>query len=312
MPSAIANIIAKFIAQTETSRTCPETNSRPPAPSRPAVVSRSGRPAATSVPNASTSSTSVSGHESASDRIIAALLAWLKSDHIAAGPVSLTVTPGPEIRARRPSRRPAASTISRGGAPASPVTIAVRPSCDTVIPGRGGSTPRTAGSARRTAAARATASRAGGSVTRSRAPATTTCSAYVPRPGKRDSIARRACPDSEPGASQPAPESARSANGASVPSASTATPQTRTTSRRWSAAHAPSRPSAVADGSRPTRSCCVVRMRVVVMRPTVGSVRRARIGRTPDLRRRAYVPAMRPCRIANRLAWARLEAPIFV
>ena len=69
--------------------------SSPPAPSSPAIVSRSGRPAAISVPNASTSKASVSGHDSASDFIIAALFAWLKSDHMAAGPVRRTVTPEP-------------------------------------------------------------------------------------------------------------------------------------------------------------------------------------------------------------------------
>ena len=37
----------------------------------------------------------MSGHDSASDFIIAALLAWLKSDHMAAGPVRRTVTPAP-------------------------------------------------------------------------------------------------------------------------------------------------------------------------------------------------------------------------
>ena len=39
------------------------------------MVSNSGSPAATSVPNASTSSASVSGHDSASDFIIAVLFA---------------------------------------------------------------------------------------------------------------------------------------------------------------------------------------------------------------------------------------------
>ena len=47
-----------------------------------------------SVPKASTRSPSVSGHDSISDLTIAALLAALKSDHIAAGPVMRTVIPG--------------------------------------------------------------------------------------------------------------------------------------------------------------------------------------------------------------------------
>ena len=59
----------------DTSKSCPETKSRPPALTSPTIVSRSGSPAATSVPNARTSSVSVSGQDSASDFIIAALLA---------------------------------------------------------------------------------------------------------------------------------------------------------------------------------------------------------------------------------------------
>ena len=57
-------------------------------------MSSSGRPAATSVPNATSSSASVSGQDSSSDLSIAALLAALKSDHIAAGPVRRTVDAG--------------------------------------------------------------------------------------------------------------------------------------------------------------------------------------------------------------------------
>ena len=83
------------MAQMDTSANCPHTNSSPPAPSRPAIVSSSGRPAATSVPNANSNSASVSGHDSSSDLSIASLLAALKSDHIAAGPVRRTVGRGP-------------------------------------------------------------------------------------------------------------------------------------------------------------------------------------------------------------------------
>ena len=79
------------MAQIDTSANCPTTNSSPPAPSRPAIVSSSGSPAAASVPKANTSSARVSGQDSTSDLSIAALLAALKSDHIAAAPVRRTV-----------------------------------------------------------------------------------------------------------------------------------------------------------------------------------------------------------------------------
>jgi hypothetical protein len=98
---------------------------------------------------------SVNGHESAPVRTIADLLAALKSDQSAAGPVSRTVTCPVAIRARASSTRPAASTIARGGAPARPVTIAVRWSGAIVPPSRGMSTPATAGSRRSVDLARA-------------------------------------------------------------------------------------------------------------------------------------------------------------
>ena len=115
------------------------------------MVSNSGSPAAASVPKASSSSASVSGHDSTSDLSIAALLAALKSDHIAAAPVRRTLTSGVDSRARRVSSRPAAFTISPGGAPASPTTTAVPRSGDV----RGASTPDTAASLRSTARTRA-------------------------------------------------------------------------------------------------------------------------------------------------------------
>ena len=52
--------------------------------------------------------------------------------------------------ARRSFSRPAASTISGGAPPASPVTIAVRPSRETVTVCCGGSTPLTLRSLRST------------------------------------------------------------------------------------------------------------------------------------------------------------------
>ena len=74
----------------------------PAAAISPRIVSISGRPAATSEPNASTRMASVTGQESSSDFIIALLLASLKSDHMPGAPVRLTLTPSPE----RPRARP--------------------------------------------------------------------------------------------------------------------------------------------------------------------------------------------------------------
>ena len=89
------------MAQIDTSANCPLRNSSPPAPRSPAIVSSSGRPAATRVPKAKSSSASVSGQDSISDLSIAALFAALKSDHIAAVPVRRTATPGADRRATR-------------------------------------------------------------------------------------------------------------------------------------------------------------------------------------------------------------------
>ena len=82
MPSASANISAKFIAQMEMSRTCVPRYSEPAEATRPRMVSISGSPAATSEPNASSRMASVTGQEISSDFIIAVLLASLKSDHM--------------------------------------------------------------------------------------------------------------------------------------------------------------------------------------------------------------------------------------
>ena len=90
MPSARANISAKFIAQIETSNTCETRNSAPADEARPRIVSSSGRPAATSEPKASTRIASVTGQLISSERIIASRLAVLKSDHMPDAPVRLT------------------------------------------------------------------------------------------------------------------------------------------------------------------------------------------------------------------------------
>ena len=63
MPSASANISAKFIAQIETSPTCEAIQSEPAAATRPTIVSISGSPAATRAPNASARIASVTGQE---------------------------------------------------------------------------------------------------------------------------------------------------------------------------------------------------------------------------------------------------------
>ena len=114
---------------------------------------------------------------------IAALFAALKSAHMAAVPVRRTVTPGADSRASGALSRAAASTISAGGWAARPVTITVRRSAAIVCRSRGASTSPTAGSRCSTARTRAIV----GSSTS--APATTTDSAYAPRPGKLDSSA---------------------------------------------------------------------------------------------------------------------------
>ncbi len=93
MPSASANISAKFIAQIEMSRTCVPRYSEPAEATRPRIVSISGSPAATREPNASSRMPSVTGQEISSDFIIAVLLASLKSDHMPDAPVSESRTP---------------------------------------------------------------------------------------------------------------------------------------------------------------------------------------------------------------------------
>ena len=55
--------------------------------------------------------------------------------------------------------------------------------------------------------------------------------AWLERPPKFSWMSRRACTDSDPDASQPAPESACSTRGAKAPSASAATTQASATVR---------------------------------------------------------------------------------
>ena len=112
MPSASANISAKFIDQIEMSAIRVPIQSEPAAATNPAIVSISGSPAATSEPNASTRMASVTGHEISSDFIIADLFAWLKSDHMPGAPVRSTRIPSEPSFASGPFSSSAARTMS--------------------------------------------------------------------------------------------------------------------------------------------------------------------------------------------------------
>ena len=111
----------------------------------PRIVSISGRPAATSEPNASSRITSVTGQESSSDFIIALRLASLKSDHMPEAPVRLTCTPSAPAAFSSPFRSSAAATISVVDPFAPALTIAVCPSCEIEKPARGSATDATRG-----------------------------------------------------------------------------------------------------------------------------------------------------------------------
>jgi len=94
---------------------------------------------------------SVTGQLYSSERIIDEWLAALKSDHIPDAPVRLTVTAPLPSACSGFFKSSAARTISLVSAFAPPRTIAVRPSAETVTPGRGGITIATRGSVRRRA-----------------------------------------------------------------------------------------------------------------------------------------------------------------
>ena len=125
MPSASANMSAKFMAQIEIGESLVSRNSEPAEASRPSIVSSSGSPAATSEPNASTRMPSVTGQENSSERIIAARLASLKSDHMPDAPVSATCTCSVPSAVTGPLRSSAARTIVFASALAPAMTIAV-------------------------------------------------------------------------------------------------------------------------------------------------------------------------------------------
>ena len=125
MPSARANISAKFMAQIEIGRTWAPRYRDPAAATRPTRVSISGRPAATSEPKAISMIARVTGQEITSERSIALLLAALKSDHIPDAPVKWTWVPSFPSDARGPLRFSAAATIAFASLAAPACTMAV-------------------------------------------------------------------------------------------------------------------------------------------------------------------------------------------
>ena len=252
MPSASANISAKFIAQIEISKPCVRI-ARSPADARsPRIVKRRGRPAAASEPNASTRIASVTGHEMTSDFIIALRFAVLKSLHIPEAPVSETLTPEAPAAASFDLSVSAAATIAVGSPFAPAVTRAVWPSAEMLEPARGFRTEATFVSARRMLSTRAMVCRKAGAEEVSFGECTTTINAELERPAKLAWMSARACTDSDPFACQPAPESAVSTFGANAPSTIATIVQERATMRTWSAVKRPSRPSG------PTASGCSI------------------------------------------------------
>src|ERR687896_648216 len=119
MPTASANISAKFIAQIVMPVSCAPIQSAPAVATSPRIARSSGIPAAASEPKATASTASVTGQESTSERSIAALFSSLNSDHRPAEPVSDTSIPGPAAASSRSRRWPAARTMSAvpGAAP---------------------------------------------------------------------------------------------------------------------------------------------------------------------------------------------------
>ncbi len=242
MPSASANISAKFIAQIEMSITWAPRKSEPAEATSPRMVSMSGSPAATSEPNARSRMPSVTGQEISSDLSIADLLASLKSDHMPEAPVSDTWMPSPASSASGALRSSAARTISLESAAAPACTMAVRPSREIDRPGRGGTTAVTRSSAARIAWARSSADLNSGSSAVASSECTTTMSAEDDSPPNSRSTISRTRTDSEPVASQPAPDRACSTLGANAPRAMAMAAHARATVLRWVAVQRPSRP----------------------------------------------------------------------
>ncbi len=242
MPSASANISAKFIAQIEMSSSWVARYSEPAEATSPRIVSINGSPAATSDPKASTRMTIVTGQLNSSERIIAVRLAVLKSDHIPLAPVSETCTPSPCRPCSCVLRSSAARTMVLASAAAPACTTAVWPSREIDTPGRGATTDFTRRSPFRTSCVEASARWNTGSPTVLSDECTTTIRALEDRPWKFWPMAVRAATDSEPVASQPAPDSAVSTLGAKTPSTTATSAQPITTARKCVAVWRPRRP----------------------------------------------------------------------
>jgi hypothetical protein len=242
MPSARANISAKFIAQIEISKPCVRRASRPAEASKPRIVSISGSPAATSEPKASTRIAMVTGQEKSSLFIIALRFASLKSDHIPDAPVRLTETsPVPSARSFD-FRSSAAATIAVGSCAAPAITIAVWRSAEIVEPGRGGITDATRRSVRSTRSTRRAVDSKAGEPAVALSEWRTTIRAELDWPPKSRWTSCRTRTDSEPFACQPAPDSTLSTLGANTASTAAASAHARATASAWRAAHSPRRP----------------------------------------------------------------------
>jgi hypothetical protein len=87
MPTASANIRAKFIAQIVIPVSRLPIHSVPAAATSPRIESKSGIPAAAAEPNAISSTANVSGHDVISERSMADLFSSLNCDHSAGEPV---------------------------------------------------------------------------------------------------------------------------------------------------------------------------------------------------------------------------------
>jgi len=241
MPRARANIKAKLSAQIDTGVNFVVITRAPAATSSPAMVRRSGRPAATRLPKAITRMMIVTGHDSSSDLSMAERLAVLKLAHSALSPVRVTLTPDVASAASLGWTASAASTILFELAAAPAVMIAVRPSREIETPACDGTTVDTRGSLRSTAVALATAAWAWGSDAIGPLWSTmTTCSPVAPRPAKSFSITARAAMDWLLEACHPAPARALSTCTAKNPNTISTSSHPMSTRRKWVADHLPS------------------------------------------------------------------------
>ncbi len=243
MPSASANIIAKFIAQIETGTNWLISTSEPADATRPASVRIRGSPAATSAPKASTRMARVTGQENISDLSIALRLASLKSDQSSEAPVGLTWTPVVDRSCNGPLRSLATRTISLGSAAAPASRTAVLPSWLRVAPGWGWTTSAMRGSCWSIVVARARIFWPAPSVTGPSVECTTTWIAVLALPPKCSWARSRAVTESEPLACQPAPESSASTLGAKAPRPTMTSSHTTVVMRACLVTATPSRPS---------------------------------------------------------------------